>query len=653
MLIKSSRNIHNKSFTYNFYKNIKEIKVNFKKEKHKENNNNNIFAKGYPEDEIYKKIKQIQKWWKSINKIILIQKNVRAYLEWKKIIKILLFIKMIYKLFFKLFIDKIKYYKISKRKTLNNFENNNNMKKIKKFESSLIFNKIKKSKNNNSILNNSRNNNILKKKIETSIKTRNEFKSFQTNNTLNSLNTINTINKENTKCALLKNYNNNNNYNTINNKNKTSKYKKISNNITNKEKLKAYNNIFNIYNNVKKFYGNKNNNKKKKNKKNINERIIINKNNNINKNNSINVNININNNFKTIRNTKSPKNKDSIINLLKLKNSFTFWREYINKKNIIKAFKMINNDYYIIKNRIKEKESHKKTLSITTKKINLSNSVISQRLINITPKKLNQELINNYISKNNDAINKEKSNIIIINNNKEKSKLKETNNIEEKIISFKNIKSPFKYINNQNNFNSTLNIFHRKQNSIYQNNTSNNILCQTESNLNYPYNHIRANSIAVQKDINILSSQDMSCKDYIYKSKINSPKLIYKRKLLIPKRMRNNCLNINERNMTLYDDFNDLNHKDYYKNKVNLRINSIYGGRILNNSFGRKNNKIEEREICFTPNKNSNLKNNKKISVNIVENYLKRGINRDEIENYNYNNYLDNMGIKSKQINFL
>ena len=120
LLIKSSRNIFDKSFTNNFYKNIKEIKVNFNKEKQ----DKNIFAKGYPEDEIYNKIKKIQKWWKYIHKVILIQKSVRAFLEWKKIIKVVFFIKMMYKLLFKVFIYKIKYLKIESKNKRNDHENN-------------------------------------------------------------------------------------------------------------------------------------------------------------------------------------------------------------------------------------------------------------------------------------------------------------------------------------------------------------------------------------------------------------------------------------------------------------------------------------------------------------------------------------------------
>ena len=120
--------------------------------------------------------------------------------------------------------------------------------------------------------------------------------------------------------------------------------------------------------------------------------------------------------------------------------------------------------------------------------------------------------------------------------------------------------------------------------------------------------------------------------------------------------MKSKYLNFDEeRNLTVVDnskDLNKLNNADLYKNIENKNINSIYGGRILDNSFGKKCNKIEEREICFTPNK-SVLKNNKGINLNIIENYINKGIKRDEIENYNYNNnYIDNVGIKAKKINF-
>ena len=83
----SNKNISLKDFNkterekMNNKKNIKEIKINLNsKEKNKIN---------YKENQFLEKIIYIQKWWKIIYKIILIQKNVRKYLEMKKIIKII------------------------------------------------------------------------------------------------------------------------------------------------------------------------------------------------------------------------------------------------------------------------------------------------------------------------------------------------------------------------------------------------------------------------------------------------------------------------------------------------------------------------------------------------------------------------------------
>jgi hypothetical protein len=60
----------------------------------------------------------------------------------------------------------------------------------------------------------------------------------------------------------------------------------------------------------------------------------------------------------------------------------------------------------------------------------------------------------------------------------------------------------------------------------------------------------------------------------------------------------------------------------------------------LDNSCGNHNGsfrKIEEREICFTPNKKNKFRNNFGINVNIIENYLNHG-QKNNFENLYGNN---------------
>ena len=100
-------------------KNIKEIKINLlSKEKNKIN---------YQENQFLEKIIYIQKWWKFMNKIILIQKNVRKFLELKKIIKIVYLIKMICKILFHKIISTFKKEKIGNKENkefFNQIKNN-------------------------------------------------------------------------------------------------------------------------------------------------------------------------------------------------------------------------------------------------------------------------------------------------------------------------------------------------------------------------------------------------------------------------------------------------------------------------------------------------------------------------------------------------
>ena len=476
--------------------------------------------------------------------------------------------------------------------------------------------------------------------------------------------------------------------------------KKIyKNNNTNNICETVYSTTNNFYskNNSFKLKANKEN-KKLRNKKGINKNIIINKNNNI------NVNININDIQKE---ENSHLNK-----IIKLRKFFKFWKEIVVKKNIIKNIKNIEvkktfeNELNIFKNRLKDKKIKNKTdsLLITKNKLNFSNSIINQRISHIIPKKLNQtkkdnninnkQCIYNYGKKKNKTNNLKKTNekksynknnqnkvnkfLPLSSRNKEEKekyyfykliklieklnnftkvkkyfemwkliiKLKQNNSkgIEEKIINFKTKKSPFKVMNN-----SVFNIFNKAEDFKNQNNnTSRNYFCQTESNMNLSHSHLRANSIGFQKDI-ILSPLNFSKDKFnknINKSIMKSPKIIYKKKLLIDGMKVKKVEHMDKAaNLTLNGssfDFDILNRTEgnffKYKDK-----NSIYGGK-----FYKGNNIIEEREICFTPNKNSTFKNNFGININVVENYLNRGIERNETENNN----IKNIGIKTKQIIF-
>ena len=437
--------------------NIKEIKV-IAPSKQKNINSINIqqLNVAFMSEEKLSKIIILQKLWKKYYKIILIQKYIRGFLVRKNLAKIIYFIKCIFNLLFKLMIIKIKQNisTNSKKDLITDIyntdlkKNNNISNKIKKIGTTGKFSKNMKLNSHPSF--NSSNKSKIIKKIE-------EFKK---------------IGNKNDKKELMKKIGNNNpiNVNLANKNNKITKNKKNKekdlSNISNRDKLIA-NNIFNIYNNVKKYYENENNNttnnntkfidsnylttsnfygKNKKNSffgknnvgkntklkkmesrgsmKNINEKIIINKNNNI------NVNININNNPKTDRGNRviSPNNKDkeinSILYLLKLKKVFLFWNSIIIKRKIVQKLKNIKNiqtpynSKKILSIYSLNKKPQVKTASIKTQKINMSNSLINLKRNKITPQKLRMKNSNikpnsincNYTKKINKHCNSVESN---------------------------------------------------------------------------------------------------------------------------------------------------------------------------------------------------------------------------------------------------
>ena len=823
--------------------NIKEIKVNITTIKKKNNYMNNNQQKtlnnddncneiqsyntNYSEEEKIKKISYIQKWWKTRLNVIFIQKHIKGYFLRKNMANIIIFIKSIFRLLFKLVIYNLKskpQLKINNKKDMKKC----NDKTIKKTQTNNRFNKI----NNRPLfndLNNSFNNFKLDyiKKIENKKFKVDIIKKFMSNN--------NPINVSKTNI----------NYTSINNnkdkflnrikKNNKEKKEKEAKTITSKDKLIA-NNIFNIYNNVKKYYEIENNNinmnnsdvnystannffpKIKKNSvlnnynknknakekkiitkgsmKNIKEKLIINKNNNINANN------NINNNPKTDRSGKYDNNrtlnKHSIIYLLKLKKAFIFWYTYLMKKKIIQKLKFIinlqtpSNTKKSLPIYTTKKKGDLKSGSITTKKINLSNSLINLKKKKTTPqkKKMNDNIKQNIIFTNynkkfklhsssvennnsninlqtpkcggpNRSMNVKKDNKFQTNNKnkfssnlcnnsvivvsqydrnnetkkKEMSKYNDSKNtdvnenkkiyyfyaiinlidkhnkrkriknyfnvwkqfirysrnfinnnkIEEKIISFKSLKSPIKNNLNNNKFN--------QNNSLNKNNNFNNFNCQTETADKSCFNQTKENSNFKRYDLLTPNPYEKAMHPNLYKSNFKSSKIVYQKKLLIPKRMRNESmksLNLNDEeedrnmNMTLMDNNKEINLLNqstgnaFYNTRTcifnnNDLNNSVYIKRInFDNSIGKinagrvnKSNIIEENEVYFTPSTEINtLKNSfvaekkniyedvippSKINVNVVENYNNVDLRKENNEN-NKNQINNENRITTKQI---
>ena len=804
------------------------------------------------EDKI-KKILFIQQWWKTTYKVIYIQKCLRGFFSRKRITNLLYFIKCLIKLLFKLLISNIKQNINSKVKNNklanNNFKKiNNNNQKFNKIGSNIKVNKNNNKSNNNNTKGASKNSFLssLNKRVDELRTNKKKIKLDNNSKKLNnSNNPINNNNKAiNQNQNLINNTNDSKCFNKLKNKKNTKDSKvKETNNISNKDKLTAYKNIYNIYNNVKKYYENDNNvnfcdgnystvnkfyprnkkssplsnsnalnNKKMKSKiiakrgsmGNINEKIIINKNNNIN----LNININNSKTDRVHRYSRSPNVKDtnSILYLLKLKKAFIFWKTYITKKKIVQKLKIMKN----IKtpNNVKRtlalysnREPEKKSTSITTKKINLSNSLMNFKLSKITPKKLKSKnnnssrknyIFNNYTKKshthsnsvesnslinfkpqesdlnsnfeNNNEINLKSHNsnsnnngfsndlgnnsVIIISqydrNNEVKKNKKENNNIneendnknktkekvyyfyaiinlidkhnkrkrtkkcfnlwksylrisksfinskgiEEKIISFKTYKSPPKNTLYESRFNKNV--------VLGQNNSSSNFNCQTESGYDNLFGHAKVNSILCPKDLLTPNPIEKSIHPNFFKSNYKQPKIVYQKKFLAPKKMRNqsmHILNINDiederNNMTLMDNNREINilsqtsgNTFYNTNTYSLNNNNndlnksvFLRKRNFENSAGKihegrlnKVNEIEETEIHFSPTSNHTQKINYEIgnnylngdtghngnkinvNVNLVQNFRRIDVKKEGIENnQNINN--EKSRITTKQI---
>ena len=864
---------------YNNNINIREIRVNMASKQRKNLFINNKNAKmisnefnvnnfqalngSFNDEDKLKKIIFIQQWWKTTYKVIYIQKCLRGFFSRKRITNLLYFIKCLIKLLFKLVINNIKYSinsKVKNNKKANTHIPNNNYKKISN-NNNQKFNKvgsnIKVNKNNNKTNNNNNFNETTKNSFLNSLnkrvdELRNNKKKIKLDNNSKKLNSSNNpinnnkANNQNQNQNMLNSTSDSKCFNKIKNKkiNKDNKIKE-TNNISNKDKLTAYKNIFNIYNNVKKYYENDSkvnfydgnystsnkfyprnkkspisnsstlNNKKMKSKifakrgsmRNINEKIIINKNNNIN----LNININNPKTDRVYRYSRSPnvKETDSIFYLLKLKKAFLFWKTYITKKKIVQRLKMMKNikTPSNIKRTLpvySSREPEKKSTSITTKKINLSNSLMNFKLNKITPKKLKTKnnnssrknyVFNNYTKKNHTHSNSVESNSMInfkpqetelsntfennheinlksLNNNNNKNKRfsnelgnnsviiisqydrnnetkknKDDNNqnnnsnsnendnknkakekvyyfyaiinlidkhnkrkrtkkffnlwksvlrysrsfinskgIEEKIITFKTNKSPPKNALYESRFNNNM--------VLVQNNSSSNFNCQTEGGCDTVFGHAKANSILGQKDLLTPNPIEKTIHPNLFKSNYKQPKIVYQKKFLAPKKMRNqsmHIININDfederNNMTLMDNnreiniFNQTSGNTFYSNNTyvlnnnNNDLNKSFFLRRRNfeNSAGKihegrlnKVNEIEETEIHFSPTSNHTQKiryeiennymsentgsNGNKINVNLVQNFRRIDVKKEGIENnQNINN--EKPRIATKQI---
>ena len=192
--------------------------------------------------------------------------------------------------------------------------------------------------------------------------------------------------------------------------------------------------------------------------------------------------------------------------------------------------------------------------------------------------------------------------------------------------------------------------------------------------------HYKANSIFSKHDLLTPNPEEKTIHPNFFKSNYRPQKIVYQKKFLAPKKMRNqsmHAININDleddRNMTLINnnrEFNDINHiggNNFYnmnpymiKNNANTNINTDYNNvesmrrSNIENSMGKiqegRMNRIkgiEETEINFSPfqislkkninkdlQKDLNENNNNKIDINIEENYSKRDYVKDRNDNY-------------------
>ena len=619
--------------------NLKEIKINTEQKISNLINIQSINIAYVSEDKL-SKIIYIQKCWKNYYKVIKIQKNIKGFLVRKNMAKIIYFIKSIFKLLFKLVINKIKQnipiqqnkndtisYNIfntdlkknhinNNINNINNTKNTNTNNKIKKIGTTGKFCKNTKI-NNHPSFNASNKLNIFKKKEESkkigNKKNKKELeKKIGNNNPIN----VNLANK---------------NKKIIKNKNDRNKEKDMSNisNIHSKDKLIA-NNIFNIYNNVKKYYENETNNisnnntylidtnystannfypKNKKNSvsnknninknmklknivsrgsmKNINEKIIINKNNNI------NVNININNNPKTDRVNRytSRNNKDkevnSILYLLKLKKVFLFWSSIIIKRKIIQKLKFLKNikTPYNIKKTLSiysmNKKEQEKISTLKTKKVNISNSLMNLKKNKIIPQKLRMK--NSNVKPN------------VISSNYSKKRNKHCNSVENN-NSMMNLQEPKSSFNNSYNSDLENNLKQNKNNEYSENLFNNSVIVVSQFDRTHELkkDNTKKNVINNNSFNNIMNNGNINETKklfYFYAiinliDKHNKRKIIKKwfylwktlirssRSFINSKGIEEKIINFKNIKSPIKNNFNNINNNKFNKNNLLFQNNS-------------------------------------------------------------------------------
>lgn len=401
----------------------------------------------------------------------------------------------------------------------------------------------------------------------------------------------------------------------------------------------------------------------------------------------------INNNIKQNKVTnfsnnyyKKTGNNNSMIDIQPTDTSLNCTAEIINNQSDKSSNSILIHNH--INGNQKKKINDKKNISKTNKTYYLKKMI--KKLINNRTKKI----LGKYL-------NKWKTRIVM-----KKCSLSKNSIIDEKIIYFQkspnsnnNIKSHImsnNYIDNQNN---NMYIYSNNCNYTYDNNISahnksnskiffnnNDFIMQTmftENNIKNTKNIYGNNPTLLRNRIFTPSNkysfytqypnENMNNINYIKPPRETEPKIVYHKKKFPPFGSKN----MKQNNNTIIIDYNyNRGNNLGHNNKMRMNMNGInYGNNIIsnfyssNNFFNRrnnyhlenmnnmlpeekygfkKNNKIEEREISFSPSltrKNQTFKNvikdnyqninNNNIYINVVENY------RSDFQNQNMNNLND------------
>ena len=377
----------------------------------------------------------------------------------------------------------------------------------------------------------------------------------------------------------------------------------------------------------------------------------------------------VNNNY-TKKHSNSVENNNSTINTKppkpELNSSFNYEKQRsLEKNNNKKSFKNISLNNKVI---VVSQYDRKKDTMNNNNIINSNNNVNEEKkiyyfnaIINLIDKHSKRKRIKKYFNVWKSLI---RYNRTFIN----------SFGIEEKIISFKSLKQPFK--NNNNTKETKFN----KSKLLYQRNNPGLSNCQTEAGCDDQFNNEQENQKCIKKDLYTQNPLEKSVHQNLFKSNNNKSKIVYQKKLLIQKKMRNQSMNTNhyegeedtKNNNTIIENNKEMNYFSKSPENTFYNMNSHINYNNLNNSdfFNRTNNfdknignigrikklnakGIEETEIFFNPqvhtSKNSFIVRNQKINeendfnsntinVNVIENYRKIDLEKDNI-NTMYNNY--------------